>query len=101
MSLKVFASVSTCAVPRCRSLKLLHRGSRWKAISSKLKLLGDKRNIASHGLTMFDATRPTGERLFMTTNLNNPDKRQNVYNHNVGRGSEDLAQPGERVFRCL
>ncbi|MDP9917984.1 hypothetical protein J2W24_003640 [Variovorax boronicumulans] len=64
--------------------------ARWKEISLKLKKLGDKRNITSHGITMFDATRPAGERLFMTTNLNHPDKRQDVFSHAVGVSVRNL-----------
>ncbi|RZA12203.1 MAG: hypothetical protein EOP02_30740 [Proteobacteria bacterium] len=63
---------------------------RWKEIASGLKALGDKRNIASHGITIFDACRPVGQRLFMTTNINNPDKRQDIFDHAVGVGARTL-----------
>lgn len=39
---------------------------------------------------MFDATRPAGERLFMTTNINNPDKRPDVCDHAVGVTAKTL-----------
>lgn len=64
--------------------------ARWKVLSGKLKGLGDKRNIASHGLTMFDATRPPEKRLFVTKNLGHPDKREDVFDHRVGITAEML-----------
>lgn len=71
---------------------------RWKKICAKLQKLGQTRNVVSHGITMFDATRPPGARLFLTKNINHPDRRQNVFDHSVGVAADEMHGHAKSYF---
>jgi hypothetical protein len=44
----------------------------------------------AHGITLFDASRPDGDRLFASSHLNDPDRRPNVFDHSIGIGARKL-----------
>jgi hypothetical protein len=66
--------------------------ARWEVIAKKLKKLSERRNIISHGITAFDMSRSETERFFLTANFYHPEKREDVFDHQIGATTADLLE---------
>jgi hypothetical protein len=66
--------------------------ARWEEIAKKIKKLSERRNVISHGITVFDMSRPEPDRFFLTTNINHPEKREDVFDHQTGVAANDLLE---------
>lgn len=71
--------------------------ARWEEIAKKIKKLSERRNVISHGITVFDMSRPEPDKFFLTTNINHPEKREDVFDHQTGVAANDLLEMA-RIF---